>query len=215
MVSCWSVDGKNKPTSTFTNNVQHGSTITVLKWNPAGKRLVTGDKVKLFFSLFWFFRNKSTWFSLHTKNSQRLSQCPIACIWMFFFWHGSLSLCVTERSRVRVANGFSWGSEPHPPIPQERCVILLFDPSVFQLIVDDLISVWCFLFIFLYHFISKLVVLPCPTTISQVLFLRWFTACSVPAAPIMWILLLRGDPMHPTELWLCTTETPALAKVRW
>eukprot|EP01032_Pedospumella_encystans_P019831 gene19831-22541_t len=44
MVSCWSVDGKNKPTSTFTNNVQHGSTITVLKWNPAGKRLVTGDK---------------------------------------------------------------------------------------------------------------------------------------------------------------------------
>ena len=49
MVSCWSVDGKNKPTSTFTNNVQHGSTITVLKWNPAGKRLVTGDKVRLFF----------------------------------------------------------------------------------------------------------------------------------------------------------------------
>lgn len=45
MVSCWSVDGKTKPTSTFTNNVQHTSTITVMKWNPAGKRLVTGDKV--------------------------------------------------------------------------------------------------------------------------------------------------------------------------
>jgi WD40 repeat protein len=45
MVSTWTVDGKNKPTSTFTNNVQHNSTITVLKWNPSGKRLVTGDKV--------------------------------------------------------------------------------------------------------------------------------------------------------------------------
>jgi WD40 repeat protein len=44
MVSTWTVDGKNKPTSTFTNNVQHNSTITVLKWNPSGKRLVTGDK---------------------------------------------------------------------------------------------------------------------------------------------------------------------------
>lgn len=50
MVSCWTVDGKNKPTSTFTNNVQHTSTITVLKWNPMGKRLVTGDKVG--FSIF-------------------------------------------------------------------------------------------------------------------------------------------------------------------
>jgi WD40 repeat protein len=46
MVSCWSVDGKTKPSSTFSNNVQHTSTITVLKWNPSGKRLVTGDKVK-------------------------------------------------------------------------------------------------------------------------------------------------------------------------
>ena len=45
MVSCWTVDGKNKPTSTFSNNVQHSTTITVLKWNPSGKRLVTGDKV--------------------------------------------------------------------------------------------------------------------------------------------------------------------------
>jgi WD40 repeat protein len=46
MVSCWSVDGKTKPSSTFSNNVQHTSTITVLKWNPSGKRLVTGDKVQ-------------------------------------------------------------------------------------------------------------------------------------------------------------------------
>jgi WD40 repeat protein len=45
MVSCWTVDGKVRPTSTFSNHGQHNGTITVLKWNPMGKRLVTGDKV--------------------------------------------------------------------------------------------------------------------------------------------------------------------------
>ena len=53
MVSCWLVDGKNRPTCTFSNNSQHNSVISVLKWNPFGKRLVTGDKVIiLFFSSF-------------------------------------------------------------------------------------------------------------------------------------------------------------------
>lgn len=46
MVSCWVVDGKTRPMSTFSSNAQHNSEVTVMKWNPAGKRLITGDKVK-------------------------------------------------------------------------------------------------------------------------------------------------------------------------
>lgn len=45
MVSCWNVDGKTRPTSTFSGSSQHNAPITVIKWNPAGKRLITGDKV--------------------------------------------------------------------------------------------------------------------------------------------------------------------------
>jgi WD40 repeat protein len=45
MVSCWLVDGKNRPVSTFSNTSQHNAPITVLKWNPFGKRLITGDAV--------------------------------------------------------------------------------------------------------------------------------------------------------------------------
>mmetsp|Transcript_11980 Transcript_11980/g.12338 ORF Transcript_11980/g.12338 Transcript_11980/m.12338 type:complete len:1226 (+) Transcript_11980:50-3727(+) len=44
MISCWNVDGKTRPTSTFSGNSQHNSEITILKWNPAGKRVITGDK---------------------------------------------------------------------------------------------------------------------------------------------------------------------------
>jgi intraflagellar transport protein 140 len=44
MVSCWMADGRNRPTSTFSNNSQHNSAITILKWNVYGKRLITGDK---------------------------------------------------------------------------------------------------------------------------------------------------------------------------
>jgi intraflagellar transport protein 140 len=44
MVSCWMADGRNRPTSTFSNNSQHNSAITILKWNAHGKRLITGDK---------------------------------------------------------------------------------------------------------------------------------------------------------------------------
>jgi WD40 repeat protein len=41
----WMVDGKNKPTITFSNSTQHhDSAISVLKWNPFGKRLISGDK---------------------------------------------------------------------------------------------------------------------------------------------------------------------------
>ena len=47
MISCWVVDGKTRPMSTFSSNAQHNSEVTVLKWNPAGKRLITGDKVSL------------------------------------------------------------------------------------------------------------------------------------------------------------------------
>jgi len=43
MISCWVVDGKIRPSSTFSNSSQHNSPITVMKWNPFGKRLVTGD----------------------------------------------------------------------------------------------------------------------------------------------------------------------------
>eukprot|EP01038_Epipyxis_sp_PR26KG_P011964 gene11964-16014_t len=44
MISCWTVDGKIRPSSSFSNNNQHSKAITVLKWNPLGKRLVSGDK---------------------------------------------------------------------------------------------------------------------------------------------------------------------------
>ncbi len=43
MISCWSVDGRIRPSSTFSNTSQHMSNIKVLEWNPAGKRLVSGD----------------------------------------------------------------------------------------------------------------------------------------------------------------------------
>ena len=45
MISCWLVDGRNRPTSIFSNNSQHNASITILKWNIYGKRLITGDKV--------------------------------------------------------------------------------------------------------------------------------------------------------------------------
>jgi hypothetical protein len=51
MVSCWIVDGKNKPTSTFSNASQHSAAITMIKWNPVGKRLITGDKVRFLLSI--------------------------------------------------------------------------------------------------------------------------------------------------------------------
>jgi WD40 repeat protein len=44
-LSCWICDGKSKPTSTFSNSHQHGESISIVKWNPMGKRLVSGDKV--------------------------------------------------------------------------------------------------------------------------------------------------------------------------
>lgn len=44
MVSCWTVDGKTRPSSSFSNSTQHRDAITVLEWNPAGKRIITGDK---------------------------------------------------------------------------------------------------------------------------------------------------------------------------
>lgn len=53
MVSCWIVDGRTRPTSTFSNSSQHNAMITLVKWNPVGKRLITGDKVE-FMLLFYF-----------------------------------------------------------------------------------------------------------------------------------------------------------------
>jgi len=44
MVSCWIVDGRSKPVSTFSNASQHSCAITIVKWNPSGKRVITGDK---------------------------------------------------------------------------------------------------------------------------------------------------------------------------
>jgi len=45
MVSCWMVDGRNRPTPVYSNSQQHYAQITILKWNPLGKRVITGDKV--------------------------------------------------------------------------------------------------------------------------------------------------------------------------
>ena len=47
MISCWLVDGRNRPTSIFSNNSQHNASISILRWNIHGKRLITGDKVRL------------------------------------------------------------------------------------------------------------------------------------------------------------------------
>ncbi len=45
LIQCWMIDGKSKPTVTFSNSIQHhDSAISVLKWNPYGKRLISGDK---------------------------------------------------------------------------------------------------------------------------------------------------------------------------
>eukprot|EP01036_Dinobryon_divergens_P023347 gene23347-31681_t len=44
MVCSWTIDMRNRPTSSFSNSSQHSSAIAVLKWNPMGKRLVTGDQ---------------------------------------------------------------------------------------------------------------------------------------------------------------------------
>jgi WD40 repeat protein len=38
------VDGRSRPTSTFSNSSQHNNSITIIKWNPYGKRIITGDK---------------------------------------------------------------------------------------------------------------------------------------------------------------------------
>lgn len=53
MISCWNVDGKTRPTSTFSGNSQHNSEITILKWNPAGKRVITGDKVNILLTIIY------------------------------------------------------------------------------------------------------------------------------------------------------------------
>lgn len=48
MVSTWSIDAKGKSiaqSSTYGSN--HQSPISVLKWNNSGKRLVTGDRVRV------------------------------------------------------------------------------------------------------------------------------------------------------------------------
>lgn len=62
MISCWNVDGKTRPTSTFSGTSQHNAEITVLKWNPAGKRVISGDKVfkfSLYLSLISFRMGQS------------------------------------------------------------------------------------------------------------------------------------------------------------
>lgn len=38
-------DLKIKPSIIFASSSQHGSPISLLRWNPSGKRLVSGDKV--------------------------------------------------------------------------------------------------------------------------------------------------------------------------
>ncbi len=42
MISVWMVDGTTRPSSTFSNTSQHNSSITIAKWNPSGKKLITG-----------------------------------------------------------------------------------------------------------------------------------------------------------------------------
>ena len=44
MVSCWTVDGRNRPTSTYSNTSQHSSSVTMILWNPLGKRVISGDQ---------------------------------------------------------------------------------------------------------------------------------------------------------------------------
>lgn len=48
------VDGKARPVTTYSNRDQHHTGITVMKWNPSGKRLVTGDKVSCVFYCVYF-----------------------------------------------------------------------------------------------------------------------------------------------------------------
>ena len=55
MISCWLVDGKIRPSSTFSNSSQHNAPITVMKWNPFGKRLVTGDSVSRNYDVLYIY----------------------------------------------------------------------------------------------------------------------------------------------------------------
>eukprot|EP01041_Mallomonas_annulata_P003422 gene3422-6789_t len=43
-ISCYAFDGRNRPILTYSNSSQHGGPITVFRWNPFGRRVVTGDK---------------------------------------------------------------------------------------------------------------------------------------------------------------------------
>ena len=39
MVSCWNVDGRVRPTSSFSNSSQHNSPVTVVLWSPMARDL--------------------------------------------------------------------------------------------------------------------------------------------------------------------------------
>jgi WD40 repeat protein len=40
-----SVDLKQRPSIIYSSSSYHSASLSILKWNPSGKRLVTGDKV--------------------------------------------------------------------------------------------------------------------------------------------------------------------------
>lgn len=47
MVSTWYVDGRGKPAAQSSSYGSNGrSSITVIKWNSNGRRLITGDEVR-------------------------------------------------------------------------------------------------------------------------------------------------------------------------
>ena len=60
MLSIWKVDIDSKPVVYFSNATEHKSTTTVLKWSPSGQRLITGDKVCIFFNFFVVYSSCST-----------------------------------------------------------------------------------------------------------------------------------------------------------
>eukprot|EP00605_Chrysophyceae_sp_TOSAG23-4_P001489 GSChrysophyteH1.ASY1.ANO1.1626.1 assembled CDS len=44
MVSCWNVDGRARPSSSFSNSSQHIKDVLTVVWAPGGKRIISGDK---------------------------------------------------------------------------------------------------------------------------------------------------------------------------
>ena len=76
MVSCWNIDGKIRPTSTFSNSSQHNQAITTMIWNPHGRRLVSADKNGLV--VLWAVDARGT--LTPTRQYKKKGECSVVLV---------------------------------------------------------------------------------------------------------------------------------------